>query len=892
MRERIRKAWEFLNSAQPIAAAQDALADLTDGPIDLPPPTILINIGTDDTARGDSAGRRGLGRNIAKKLGTKSLYADEKTLSALYPEMEDQPYDNKLEQFLLDNGAPDIVLGFSCANVLERIGRPSEDVTSFSSYNESLSSQLLDENQLVAHHLTTEMLKEAGAEFDQQHPTIKKPLIAIFIADQGDHEIKDFSKKLTAISSHYPEATIYICGCRRNDIGQQLKTKRLLTEEIEAQNLSDKVDVINWEFSRTGYNPYKGLIARADHFIVWGNSQSLMSEPLFAGKTVHLHRSHIKSGALIEQGCVARFNDCAHDRPFMTKHFEPINLTDRLADKMIEKATTDRESSVRSFRRNLRKQSIPQSWQQYLVRVRFRPECVEDIPAPFMQDTKFVSQLLQTNTMAARFLDESILQNVEIATKLMEIRPLYFKNLPENMRDNEEVVLACADDLYDVLPHMSERLRTSKSLAAKILAHSPSAFRHMHEDIRGDQNIVRRVVKDNPDESTEILYECPKYLLEDGDFLAEMMDISVSAYHAFSSDLRSNLALARRVMKAEPHSFFRLPARVKADPECAMLAIMNDQDEINEISSLLQEDLDFVIRVIRAKGEHLFIPRIVMDHFSTDPDKMTAIVCENLKYFKQAHPDLLDDPAYVTMGLQYNVPLILQYCGENICKNKSLVMDAVTADSDNAAYIHSQLYNDEDFVRDLMQIAEPHYIFRNASRRIHNMADIATHAIDSNIEALQHIGVKLLLDRDFMAAIVQKHQDEIITTLDPGRHYDRNDDLWLHIVAFGNIDFDKLPQEIKNHDDLLAKAVKLNSALKTTIAKNKDRGASADTSKNRARDSFDNVRVTEKGDVPPKKISLMKSFANAVAGIFTGSVFAKTTENENPVIPIDKNTFD
>jgi len=36
----------------------------------------------------------------------------------------------------------------------------------------------------------------------------------------------------------------------------------------------------------------------------------------------------------------------------------------------------------------------------------------------------------------------------------------------------------------------------------------------------------------------------------------------------------------------------------------------------------------------------------------------------------------------------------------------------------------------------------------------------------------------------------------------------------------------------------------------------------------------------------------MKSFANAVAGIFTGSVFAKTTENENPVIPIDKNTFD
>lgn len=884
------KISEFLRSPQKIRLTKRGILDLSDEPIDLPPPTVLINIADDDTTRGDTAGRRGLGRTIAKKLGTKSLYADVKTLSETYPDMEDKTYDKKLERFLDENGVPDIVVGFDCTDVLQRLGKPVEDIQTYSSFNESLASNLLNEDQLVAHHLTAEMMEEAGAEFDAEHPAIKKPIIAILIAQQGSDGIYTFADKLTNIAAHYPEATIYICGGRRNNLERQQETEEKLNALIDEKGLGKTMDVISWEFSREGYNPYKGLIARADHFILWGNSQSLMSEPLFAGKTVHLYDSHTARGKLKRQGCLAEFNECAADKPFMTKHFEPINLTDRLADKMIADTTTQRESNARDFRHRLREQSTPKAWQSHLVQIRFRPETVTEIPDKLLRNKNFVQQMLRINGMVLRHTEIKALENTKMAITLMKERPQYFQNLPEKARDNKDVVLACARSKpAHFVPYMSPRLRQSRPFCEQLLKRSYDAMAFMQEDIQSDRKLVTKLLKEDPDHAFIILSHCADSLRDDEDFMRSMLAITPRAYHGLSARLKNQEEFALVLLKSDPRNFSLMPDDIRANRKCALTALAGFDDAMHFVDLALSSDVNFIVEAIAAKGEAVYLAGHVWDNFKNDLSHMKTIVAQSTAYFGEAGRDLLNNIDYAQFGLEMGVEDLLKKCGPEVRRNPYFVLEAVADNPAHLADIDRSLYEDEDFVRALMEFVPPAKIYNRCDLAVRNIADISHRAVDEDISMLANVGAGLMRDPEFIAAIVEKHHEALFGDEDPFENTHNGALVWQYIAAFGDVDYQKIPETYRNDKYFGDFIIEINPQMKTAIEDYSNRKAQADSESEPPEDSplsKEHIKEAFEQKTDPPKLSFAKAFMKAAARPFQS---ADTTSS--PTIPVDKNTF-
>lgn len=301
---------------------------------------VLSYIGSDDPARGDSQAVKGLGRAFAEKTGRKWVMLDDETVRALYP---DHSADDAYENYFLENGHPAIVLANS-RNIGER-GFPHSHV--ICGNNEELSRIYNpDFPSLVSHHLTEASLTEARSRFEVNFPALGKPLIALMHIETGLRHTELAGKIASMLKAEgFGEACVFLCGTRRTPVQAQIDLLKGLRSEAANSGLC--IDVQNYllgpQFNRNeDFNPYAGLIASADHFILSGESKSIISECLFSGKSVMTFNTSYPD--LEAQGLAHNLTGYDGEKGFPTRNLKHLNVTDMIVDAMIEK-------HARSFRR-------------------------------------------------------------------------------------------------------------------------------------------------------------------------------------------------------------------------------------------------------------------------------------------------------------------------------------------------------------------------------------------------------------------------------------------------------------------------------------------------------------------------------------------------------------
>ncbi len=306
-------------------------------------PVILVNHECDDPARGDARGRKGLAEAMGRSHGVDVLYADRNVLDVFYPDLSLQSYHVKLGRFLKDkNAKPVMVMGYNCDLALLEAGVTPSSVPYCSDINDDLAIDYLGEGELVAHNLTADRLHEAARLFDVQHPELSGvTIISVMTAFQRsgygyENECDVFSEHMASMLAGVERGAIYICGTRRNDPSKQAELQEALVRHLSQSGLYN-VDVLNWSFTHDGFNPYLGLLTRAEHTILWGDSRSILSEALFAGKSVHSF-SCSQSPQLEQAGFVWSFLQCDQ---FATKDIIAPNITQQLADKLWDAYSPD-----------------------------------------------------------------------------------------------------------------------------------------------------------------------------------------------------------------------------------------------------------------------------------------------------------------------------------------------------------------------------------------------------------------------------------------------------------------------------------------------------------------------------------------------------------------------
>ena len=292
-------------------------------------PIVLVSTLGDDKTRGDSHGYIGMGKIVAEKLGGEYHYVDAEILSALYPGQSNEGM--ALAAFLGKIGAPDIIFS-SYHRDWDTVG--DKNPMLITGINEKITPSRASEKELVTHHLTPELFKSEGEKFTAAYPGLPRPLIAVMMADMTTHGL---SATLAPMITEFSEAAIFVCSGRRTSaygLNQMLSS---LNHDLADNKLTERVTVLGYDFQEglknNAYNPYIGLLAQSDHIIVCGDSQSIVSEAVATGKSVHLHGVHDSYKRLEKRGLVKQFNQCA-GLPLETHAITPVNPTEKAAESI------------------------------------------------------------------------------------------------------------------------------------------------------------------------------------------------------------------------------------------------------------------------------------------------------------------------------------------------------------------------------------------------------------------------------------------------------------------------------------------------------------------------------------------------------------------------------
>ncbi len=293
-------------------------------------PVVLVSTLGDDPMRGDSHGYIGIGKLVAEKLGGEYHYIDDDMLSTLYPGQKNQ--DLALAAYLGKIGAPDIVFARFSKDWQKICGQPPFTIDNI---NETLIPIHASEKEIVAHHITPELFKSEGHKFAAAYPDIPRPLVAVMMANATSHGL---SSLLIPAIKDFRESSIFVCSGRRTNEYAYGAMISSLSTSIDKAGLNDRVKILEYPYHARGkdtYNPYIGLLDQSDHVIVCGDSQSIVSEAIASGKSVHLFGGDDNYKRMEKKGLVKQFKKYAGN-PLESHAITPVNPTEKAAESIVK----------------------------------------------------------------------------------------------------------------------------------------------------------------------------------------------------------------------------------------------------------------------------------------------------------------------------------------------------------------------------------------------------------------------------------------------------------------------------------------------------------------------------------------------------------------------------
>tara|TARA_R110002153_G_scaffold71724_32_gene188239 strand:+ start:5005 stop:8310 length:3306 start_codon:yes stop_codon:yes gene_type:complete len=687
------------NSIENAIAQSAALTKYSDQPV------LLVNVGQDDPSRGDAAGWKGMARAISDKIGGHVIYADDKTVRAAFPDAaQNESYEYLLAQYLADYPPPQYVLGQECPQAMKLIGHDYQDVFPVTGFNESLSSGLVGERELVSHHLTQDILDQEGAIFDARHPDIKGPIMAAMLVRAESFDREDFNRKMVKVMAHYKEATIYICGSRRTGESSYENLMTSLKKAVEDAGHKDRLSVVGHKFNPDDsvYNPYKGLIARAKHFVVWGDSQSMVSEALFSGKLVCTHQA----GALrklISKGFVHEFLKLDDSKPPLYREFEPVNLTTQVAEKLMGQSDDYQTSEARKIKGKV--WFYDDAWSGYLNKIRLNFHCIKDFPVELKETAEFVESVLTIRGSALKYLPH--FQNARNMAGLAIAENKYAAQyIGEKLCEDQlfiEEQLNKLSEIYQWLPAKAQNnLDVAKHALMADFSHGHNIIRHIPAHVVNQLDAFfmsvpyKNRLLASLKRGAQPYGDQPVVIREDYDFAMKALDVDPYVYSAFSDEFKLDLTLIKKALhnnkdegysigssipkaaikkikntplyrdyllsklKGDSLSYKKLPREYKYDPSFAMEALDDSVTIYTAFPKEVKTNLDVakkaLLRDLDCKqGVFRDLPRATLEALSP--------VLENFTYknylglFLQHYPS---DYAHLPKGLRQDRKFSLQ----------------------------------------------------------------------------------------------------------------------------------------------------------------------------------------------------------------------------------------
>tara|TARA_R110002124_G_scaffold233406_1_gene398676 strand:+ start:29434 stop:32109 length:2676 start_codon:yes stop_codon:yes gene_type:complete len=735
-------------------------------------PTLLVNAGINDPTRGDVAGWRGLARAISKKIGGRVVYADDTLVRASFPDaLPNDDYQTLLHKFLDGYSPPEYILGEQCSKTMMFMGHNAEDSYIITGVNEHISNSLLKEQILVSHNLTQDILHDEGGIFDQKHPTITRPIIAVFLVNPSNEKVqKEFSEKLVALMAHYPESTIYLCGSRRTRVENHTSLLNALRLEVEKTDQADNIDVLSYQFSKDAeYNPYKGLIARAQHFVIWGDSQSMLSEALYSGKTVYAHRFG-RAEDLEGQGYVHQFNELATNTPPFSKEFKPINLTDQIADIFIERQKIAQKIARSKLQDTLEIQD--EKWLDALNQIRLNFHNAADLDDEYKNNAEFVKLALQLRGYSLQHFPKFQDDTESIVTAFTQnIGAFTFANTAR--QEEQPLALKAAKVDWRVVKHLAAPLKRDDEIAYTALEQHGEVLLDLDKKYLSDPKAILLAIVEYP----ELLDEIDQSLLSDRAFILAAVRVnyqalayadtkfrkdreialiaakaSISSFHDFDDAFREDRAFMLEVVNVNGPALGQAKGDLLGDEEIVLCAIEQYSRAFQYANDELKNNKDFAVKAIKTDALSY---RYIGDDLKNDAELAMLAIKGGLSDAIQFMSKDLRDNIDLMLELAKTQYIGLQRLGPKAANHSALILACLKHGVEDFYRVGAEPKKNAEVVLAAMKIYG--LAIREADNDLLKNRDFALAAVRIQGEALRYLDIKFLQDREIVLEAVKQN---------------------------------------------------------------------------------------------------------------------------------------
>lgn len=198
--------------------------------------------------------------------------------------------------------------------------------------------------ETTIHRVTPEKLKAAATQFSMRYAGLAPPRLAVLLGGRtrrGGFSSDDITRFIAILAAFRAQGhTIMITPSRR--------TESALREALAVRFAHDP-RVALWDGS--GDNPYFGMLALADRFLVTADSTSMVSEALSTGKPVDLFnfsgmgpRHHLFARRLAAQGhvqCLHTDTDVVQERPATTPPPDAASVAEKRIRTLLRQRLED-----------------------------------------------------------------------------------------------------------------------------------------------------------------------------------------------------------------------------------------------------------------------------------------------------------------------------------------------------------------------------------------------------------------------------------------------------------------------------------------------------------------------------------------------------------------------
>lgn len=602
---------------------------------------VVVNVNDDQIGRGDTSGRIGIGQALARLTKGTYLYANDDTLRNRFPAITS--YQSRLHALITPHGKANFVIGRS---IPPDLTAPHCQTTN--EINETLSNIWLKDQQLVAHNLTPAILADGAQAFKEQHPDIKGPLIAVLMASCSFDE--KFCKKLADVAAAHGEATIFLCGCRRTSDETIDKTQKKIVNALGWMH-KKSVTVHAYKYRENDpTNPYRGLIALADHFVVWGESQSLRSEALVRGKKIHLYKAH-DSGELVQRELAHDFEQHPPGKPLVSAEITPLDVTDQVACALLEhKKKNILEACTSVFRTAKHISGGEKSLLQSLA-----------------IDAGAITRLPSLYKASARFM--------ELAAAINPLT-LEFMSLPA--RANPRIAAAALIRDIEIAPFIAAPLWRNRDFALRVLTDAnplqvPNIYQRLHPAVQKNRDVYMTACRRR---SQTVFLMDPSFretLRDDKEFMLTLISNDHNAYTKIANILEQDPAFLEKALAANHRVYEHLPVQEQLTPqraaaffaaggsllglsaqvcdsdEIARLAVETNAQNAAHISNRLRNSPDFYLGLSKISGPMLRHAGVAV---TDNTHVMLHAVSADASAYPHASTRLRDNPHFALFALK------------------------------------------------------------------------------------------------------------------------------------------------------------------------------------------------------------------------------------------------